>query len=341
MESIYYVLSWLCHRKCEHCYEERFHPYHGDELRQVQEQSVLAMPEIVANFPDRLTYLDSHDGFREKIGRVILSGGEVLLDPIREPVLYPAIARLKAKYAGQGGVRIIIQTTGDVLNERILAELLDQGVWLISISGMDAYHEGFEEEAARQRLISKLTNWFNHAGMRECASASSAWHDPDAAGPYYHFFGATPESWIGKLWPRGRAWNHELSQAGITDNFCNQWSGGVGFLSTRHRGSEVSVDPEGNVYPCCIKTRRPIGNLRERSLDQILASLQGHPVYEAISMGHPERMGVTYGWSVEKFFEKSRVVLPSGRDYQNMCIGCDRFHDEVLAPHPNLVQVSL
>ncbi len=27
MESIYYVLSWLCHRRCDHCYDTRFRPY--------------------------------------------------------------------------------------------------------------------------------------------------------------------------------------------------------------------------------------------------------------------------------------------------------------------------
>ena len=30
------------------------------------------------------------------------------------------------------------------------------------------------------------------------------WHEEE--GPLFSFFGATPESWIGKLWPRGRAW---------------------------------------------------------------------------------------------------------------------------------------
>src|SRR2546427_8719197 len=51
-----------------------------------------------------------------------------------------------------------------------------------------------------------------------------------------------------------------------------------------------SIDPAGNVYPCCIKTKAPVGNLLERKLDEILDSLVGNPVYEAISMGHPERM---------------------------------------------------
>lgn len=49
-------------------------------------------------------------------------------------------------------------------------------------------------------------------------------------------------------------------------------------------------------------------------------------------MGHPERMGLSAGWTLETFLEKSKVLLPSGRTYQNLCIGCDRFHEEVLGP---------
>jgi hypothetical protein len=49
--------------------------------------------------------------FREKTGRVILAGGEILLDPVREPVLYPAIDLLHEKYRDRGGVKVIVQTT--------------------------------------------------------------------------------------------------------------------------------------------------------------------------------------------------------------------------------------
>lgn len=50
-------------------------------------------------------------------------------------------------------------------------------------------------------------------------------------------------------------------------------------------------------------------------------------------------MGLTHGWTEEEFLRKSVTRLPSGREYANLCIGCDRFHDEVLAPGP-LVQIS-
>ena len=35
MESIYYVMAWACHRRCKHCYEDRFRPYVGGALEAV------------------------------------------------------------------------------------------------------------------------------------------------------------------------------------------------------------------------------------------------------------------------------------------------------------------
>jgi hypothetical protein len=53
---------------------------------------------------------------------------------------------------------------------------------------------------------------------------------------------------------------------------------------------------------------------------------------EAINAGKPERMGITGGWSVRQFEEASRTTMPDGRDYQNLCIGCDRYFARVLGP---------
>lgn len=39
MKSIYYVMTFLCHRQCPHCYEERFHAYYGDDLEGVVTES--------------------------------------------------------------------------------------------------------------------------------------------------------------------------------------------------------------------------------------------------------------------------------------------------------------
>jgi hypothetical protein len=56
------------------------------------------------------------------------------------------------------------------------------------------------------------------------------------------------------------------------------------------------------------------------------------PAFEAIDMGHPERMGIRHGWDEARFIEASRTTLPDGRPYENLCIGCDRFHEQVLGP---------
>jgi len=330
-------MSWACHRRCKHCYEERFRPYVRGELAGVLAEAKANFPSIVDHLPERMTYLDTEEtrpdgSLVEKVGRIILSGGESLLDPIREAVTYPVIERLAARYRDMGGVKIVVQTTGDLVTAPIIEDLLKRGVWMISVAGVDDYHVGLEGAANQAAFKEGLTQLFEAAGMRASGLSPTKrkWHEEE--GPLFSFFGATPDSWIGKLWPRGRAWANDLSTATLADNFCNRWSGGLGFLDHRHSGSEVSVEPDGSVYPCCIKTKLPIGNLLEENLIDILDSLQGEPAYEAISMGHPERMGIAEGWSVERFLEASRTVTPGGRPYQNLCIGCDAFHAELLGP---------
>jgi len=336
MESIYYVLSWLCHRRCKHCYDSRFRPYRRSELEAVVGEARANFPAVIDNLPETMRYRDpaTLDEARrpvERTGRIILSGGEVLVEPTRESVLYPAMERLSDRYAGQGGVKLVVQTTGDLVTPTILDELLARGLWQISISGIDDFHVGIRGDK-RDRLVDHLTAMFERAGLRASGLSARERKWQDDPGPLYSFFGATPESWIGKLWPRGRAWENDLSQAGIEDNFCNAWSGGLNFLNHGWAGSEVSIEPSGDVYPCCMKTRYPIGNLLEERLTDILDSLAGHPVYEAIAMGHPERMGLSHGWSRERFLERCATQTPSGRPYRNLCIGCDRFHEEVLGP---------
>ena len=337
MESIYYVMSWACHRKCKHCYEDRFRPYIRGELEGVVQEAERNFPRIVANFPERFTYRDLDDPqadgtFPEKTGRVILSGGESLIEPVRERVTYKVIEALRDRYAAQGGVKVVVQTTGDLLTDAIVDDLLARGVWMISVASVDDFHVGLEGPVKQAAFMAKLTALFERHGMlRSGLSATTRnWHEEK--GPVFSFFGATPDSWIGKLWPRGRAWQNNLSHATLADNFCNRWSGGLNFLRHQYNGSEVSVEPDGAVYPCCVKTKLPVGSLLEDNLIEILDSLVGVPAYEAVTMGHPERMGLADGWSEERFLAQSKTAMPDGTPYQNLCIGCDRFHEQVLGP---------
>jgi len=330
MESIYYVISWLCHRRCAHCYDTRFRPYVRDERDAVVNEALSSHARIVANLPERMTYRETDDG-PEKRGRVILSGGEVLLDEIREPVLYPVMEMLRAKYADRGGVRVVVQTTGDLVTAEILDELLARGMWQISITGMDDFHVGHEGEK-RAPLIEKLTEMFEAAGLQPTGLRHDGTDARGTVTPVYSFMGANPEEWIGPIWPRGRAWDNELSSATLDDNFCNRWSGGLNFMNHGRLGSEVSIEPDGNVYPCCLKTKAPLGNLTEEPLTDILDSLAGHPAFEAINAGAPERMGAAFGWDEATFLRHSETKTPSGETYRNLCIGCDRFHEQVLGP---------
>jgi hypothetical protein len=337
MESLYYVMAWACHRRCRHCYEERFRPYVRGALEAVVAEAERNFPRIVDNLPARFTYRDldapeAGGAVAEKTGRIILSGGECLLDPVRERVTYRVIERLRDKYAAQGGVKIIVQTTGDLVTDAIVEDLLARGVWMISVAGVDDFHVGIAGPDRQRRFVERLTGLFERHGMRKsglCATTRN-WHEEP--GPVFGFFGATPDAWIGKLWPRGRAWRNDLSTATLADNFCNRWSGGLDFLRHRYNGSEVSVEPDGNVYPCCIKTKLPIGSLLEDNLIDILDSLAGVPAYQAISQGQPQRMGLAHGWSEDAFLAASETLTPAGRPYRNLCIGCDRFHAQVLGP---------
>jgi hypothetical protein len=334
LESIYYVISWVCRRACPHCYDERFRPYPDKEAARLAEASQRVFPQVVRHLPETMRYADLEDQlddgtFRRKPGRIILSGGEVLLEPTRTRVLYPLLEMLNDRYRDRGGVRPVIQTAGDLLTTDILAELLDRGVWMISVSSIDEFHH-WPTGLDREQFVDRLVPLFEAAGMRRSGlqAATRKWTDED--GPVYSFFGATPDAWIGKLWPSGRAWSNGLSTARFRDNFCNAWSGGLNFLNAGFSGSEIAIDPDGNLYPCCRKTRRPYGNLLEEPLLEILQSLAGRPEFEAITCGHPERMGLSHGIGVEQFIDLCRIIDPAGRSYANPCIGCDRIHERFL-----------
>lgn len=334
MESIYYVLCWHCHRRCKHCYEDRFRPYIREELEEVVAEAQRNAPRIIANLPATMVYrepmeVDGVASSVERIGRIIISGGDVMTEPVREPVLYPTLAAIRDKYAPVGGVKVVVQTTGDLLTPKIIDELLALGVWTISVSGMDDYHVGLEGEK-RKKLIAHLQAMFAAAGVENATLFDERRLQMNPDTPLYNMFGATEEVWIGKLWPRGRAWQNGLSTATLADNFCNAWSGGLNFLNHGQAGSEVSIDPTGDVYPCCLKTAHPLGNLAEEPLLGILDDLADHPAIRAINAGAPAQMGEYAGWSEADFIEASKTESPDGRPYQNLCIGCDKFHKEVL-----------
>lgn len=130
MDSICYLISWACHRKCVHCYEDRFRPCVRD------------------------------------------------------------------KYLYNGGADVVVQTTGDLVTEKIIDELLEHDAWMISIAGVDGFHVGHEGER-RIGLQEKLVGWFEKAGMTQSGVAAQDRKWLQEPGPMYSLFGATPDAWIG------------------------------------------------------------------------------------------------------------------------------------------------
>lgn len=347
MESIYWVMTWACHRKCAHCYDTRFRPYVRGALDAVVQEGVQHAPKIVANLPQDFSYLDpahtdAHGQPQRRPGRLILAGGELLIDPVREALFYPALEALKQRY-GALGPRLSLQTTGDVLTEPILVELLERGIWMIGIASIDDYHVGMKGERKFQ-FMQRIREMMARHGVEEASLGGALDHRVDLPpgadaprdylvedGPFFTFFGAQPELWIGQLWPRGRAWQNGLSKATYEDNFCARWSGGKGFLDQGYAGSEVSIEPDGSVYPCCIKTAAPLGSLAEESLDAILDSLRDDPDLQAINAGDPEALGADVGWTRASFRERAHVRDPKGQPYGNPCIGCDAYFADHLS----------
>ncbi|MBA3836895.1 MAG: radical SAM/SPASM domain-containing protein [Sphingomonas sp.] len=335
MQSLYWVVTWACHRKCRHCYDERFRPYTRADLDAVIGEGERAYPRILANLPDAMTWVD--EAGRTRPTTIVLAGGELLIDGVRERLFYPLLDAIAARWP-QGRPRIAVQTTGDILTDTMLAEMLARGVDAIAIASIDDYHVGHSGQG-KFDLMARLRAMMARHGVTEIdlglskapAVTKPALRARGQGGATFTFFGAQPDLWIGELWPRGRAWQNGLSNADYGTNFCARWSGGKGFLDFGRAGSEVAIEPDGSIYPCCLKTKAPLANLVEERLEDVLEDLRAEPALQAINRGDPEAMGLAEGVSRADFAAMSETIDPSGRAFSNPCIGCDRQFADSLA----------
>lgn len=336
MQSYYWVMTWACHRRCKHCYDDRFRPYVRDELKAVVREGQTAYEKIIANLPDEMRWWNPETESYER-SLMVLAGGELLIEGVREELFVPAVKALHRKY-GDKGPKLAIQTTGDILTEERLDQLLELGIESIAIASIDDYHVGMSGEK-KFRFMKDIRALMASRDVQEVSLGGVADERLEAPAPEksvkldqptFLFFGAQPDLWIGELWPRGRAFANGLSNAGYDTNFCARWSGGLNFLKLGQAGSEISIEPNGNIYPCCLKTRFPLGNLTEERLSDIFASIETLPAIQAINAGDPEAMGESAGWSRDVFREKSAHQDGKGRIVENMCLGCDSFFEEHL-----------
>jgi organic radical activating enzyme len=289
MESIYWVVSRDCNQKCAHCYNDSAPGASGLSLDQI-DSCIASLPA-----PDEVP-----------LDRIILSGGEVLVWP---DLLFHTLAKLGTRYGDS--VQLMVQTNGDLLDEALLDRLLVHRVRRIDVSSMDTFHP--KSTLLRRDYLTKLFHSRRMVEANEIARGTGHETQPLT----YAFWGATPEQWIGALWPRGRARRYNLSTAGPQHRFCADWSGAKGFLDYRGQGCEVNVQL-ADVYPCCPMTCRPIGSLLSEPLLAILDRCAQHPVYRALNEGRPEAMGEYLGISEEEGFRRSAEL-------GNHCLWCDEF----------------
>lgn len=336
MQAIYWVLTWACHRKCKHCYDDRFRPYVRDALTEVVTEGQTAYQAVIDNLPDNMSWLNENTGQRERT-LLVLAGGELLIDGVREELFYPALDAIQARW-GDNAPKISIQTTGDVLTPQILDECLSRGVESIAIASIDDYHVGMQGEK-KFKFMDDIRTLMSSRGVREVSlggeksarlKAPDLSRQPKPGEPTFLFFGAQEDLWIGELWPRGRAWTNGLSNAGYDVNFCARWSGAKNFLKIGEAGSEVAIEPDGSIYPCCLKTKAPLGSLTEERLEDILASVAALPAIQALNQGDPERMGEHDGIARADFQKLSIAKDGKDREVANLCLGCDRYFEATL-----------
>jgi len=288
-EVVYWVFTQLCNDLCGHCYNNS-----GPHGQRITEQDCL---DIVANMPD-------------KVGKIILSGGEPLAEKNK---LYSILDALTAKYGSRQ--MISVQTNGDLMTEKILDTLLSKGLKSINIASLDRYHK---HQGARLDILKAL---FDSRGMIDY-SAFMLDEDEQKKMPegtiIYSYFGANEQMWLGGNWARGRAFDNNIWMQNPEHNFCKIRSGARNFLGGYNDTiQEVSIQLWA-INPCCPGTKYPMGDARKERVSDVLLRMTTSPIFQQLNHGEPYKMGESLG--ITEQFAKER-----GKDLKNICLWCDEF----------------
>ena len=288
IESIYWVFTHNCNLRCAHCYNF----------------SQPGAPTITRDQTDAVL-----DHLPAETNRFILSGGEPLVE--LDLLLY-LLERGRAKYPD---ARVSFQTNGDRLDASTLDRVLATRLDAIAVASQDQFHP---RPAGKFEALREL---FASRGMVERQVGDPA-QQQTGRRPQTSFsiWGADPALWVGGIWPRGRAAKYGLAQALPEHNFCNRWSGALGFLDDGSSMQEIAIQLT-TVYPCCPGTVEPLGDLAEEPLEAMLERHRGDPVWEALNAGDPEGMGVAAG--VDREHAARRI-----RELGSVCLWCDEFFTE-------------
>ena len=298
MESVYWVFTHNCNLRCAHCYN----------------WSRPGAPTITREQADAVL-----DHLPADVNRYILSGGEPLVE--FDLLLY----LLEAGRARYPRARVSIQTNGDLLDARALERLLGTGLDSIAIASQDAFHPRPDGK------FDSLRELMTSHGMWESTIGDPARPKARPAGPSFSIWGASPELWVGGIWPRGRAMKYGLAQLLPEHNFCHRWSGALGFLDDGSAMQEIAIQLT-TAYPCCPGTVEPLGDVAAEPLEEMLARHRDDPLWEALNRGDPEAMGLEAGFDRE---HAARRI----RELGSVCLWCDEFFNERAARRGQSVEL--
>jgi hypothetical protein len=288
MQSIYWVFTQLCNDDCDHCYNDSS-PFG----KRISKEDCI---KIVNNMPD-------------KVDRIILSGGEPLADI---KLLYTILETIQEKY--KGATQVMVQTNGDLLNEKKLQKLIDKGVQRFDIASIDRYHK-----KAGGRLM-ELADIFESCGVVGTDK------DPLIEGGHYlsenplswGYWGASEDMWLGGNWARGKAMKNEIWLKDPSHNFCSILSGARNFLGGfEDIPQEISIQL-WRINPCCPGTHFPMGDARKEKVSDVLDRASKNAVFKMLNDGEPLKMGITLGVSEKEASEKNEEL-------KNICLYCDHF----------------
>jgi hypothetical protein len=283
LESIYWVFTLRCNDRCAHCYNNSSPK--GETLETAE------LLRVIPNLPD-------------KVGRVILSGGEPTMEMEKLTTLVTA---LRKRYPQDTG--ILLQSNGDLLDGGRLKALEEMGIDRLDIVSMDRFHK---HQGARREELETLFlagGWKDGSGLPEGQLLIPG-------SPAYAFWGANEDIWLGGNWARGRALENNHAYMNPTHNFCSLWSGALGFLDDGSPRQEVHVQLS-RLYPCCPTSYLALGDVREESVEVLLNRYRDLPDWRALSQGEPSLLGGDPKHAQKRIQELGDV-----------CLWCDEFFRE-------------
>jgi len=283
--SVYWVFTQLCNDTCNHCYN-----LSGPRGERMSLEDCL---KIVQHLPDQ-------------IDRLILSGGEPLAE---KHLLYEILKAIQEKY--DDTTRVMLQTNGDLLTDKILDKLLSLGVCRFDIASIDRYHNH------KNNHLSNLRSIFQKRNI-PCDNDDNTSYFLKEDIISWGYWGATEDLWLGGNWARGRALETNTWTQNPAHNFCAIHSGARNFLGGHDDVTQEISIQLWKINPCCPGTKYPMGDARKEKISEILSKVSSHPVFMALNDGEPLKMGEHLGVSPIEA-EKQTEEL------KNICLYCDQF----------------